>query len=65
MNNHYITQQSYDHKRDKVDHKAIKADPKKYGYTEQALELKTVPGQSVSVKELIQRYETGRPLPQE
>ena len=36
MNNHYITQQSYDHKRDKVDHKAIKADPKKYGYTERS-----------------------------
>jgi len=36
------------------------------GYTkEQYEETKTVPNQSQSVKEILERYEKGRPIPQE
>ena len=40
-------------------------DPTKYNKTEESVKVKTVPGQTISVKELIERHKKGRPQPQE
>ena len=62
----WTTQHNYKvNKADKVTWDQKRADPEKYGLTEEAVALKTVPGQSVSIKELMDRYEKGRPIPQE
>jgi hypothetical protein len=41
------------------------ADPDKYHLTEKSLEKVTVPGQTITVKELLQRHKKGRPQIQE
>lgn len=61
----WVTPNSYDYKKNKVKWSEKKKNPEKYGLTKESVELKTVPGQSISVKELIERHEKGRPIPQE
>lgn len=53
------------HEMEKIDWVDIKENPGKYGYTDDEVAVKTVPGQSLTVKEIVTRYEKGRPLPQE
>lgn len=48
-----------------VNWEKIKNDPAKYGYTQKSVEKVTVPGQSQTVKEILKRYEKGRPEPNE
>jgi len=43
----------------------LRAKPEEYGKTKNAVAKQTTPGQTISVKELIKRYETGRPIPTE
>lgn len=64
-NKEWKTQQNYDHERVKVDYKLKKKDPAKYGLSQDSFAVHTVPGQSVSIKELIERHEKGRPIPEE
>lgn len=52
MNKKYVNQQNYPKKEDRV---LRSPDNKKI----------TVPGQSISVKEIMDRYEKGKPIPQE
>ena len=61
----YVNAQSYDTKRKRIDHNEIAKDPEKYGLKPEELEEKTVPGQAISIKELKDRYEKGRPEPVE
>lgn len=61
----WITQHNYAEREKGLKQADIKKDPEKYGYTEDAVVKITVPGQSVSVKEILNRYEKGRPIPQE
>lgn len=65
MNKTWVTQQNYDHKRQRVNYNVIKDDPEEYGYKEKDCIKKTVPGQAMTVKEIMTRYEKGRPIPQE
>lgn len=64
-NKEWVTQQSYDHKRVKATYTEMKSDPEAYGKTAKQFEKKTVPGQALSVSEIMKRYERGRPQPQE
>lgn len=48
-----------------VSWKQKKETPSKYGFTEQDVALYTVPGQTISVKELLERHKVGRPKPVE
>lgn len=59
----WITQSNYDHKKNKVPWDIKRDDPEAYGLTEQSVKKQTVPGQSVSIKEIMKRYESGRPKP--
>lgn len=60
------TVSAYDHKvKAGYTYADLKEDPKAYGYEEDQVVSKTVPGQAISVKELMERYEKGRPIPQE
>lgn len=62
----WTTPHNYKNNRvDKVTWKQKKDDPEKYGFTENDVKLHTVPGQAISIKELINRYAKGRPIPQE
>ena len=63
MNRTIITHQNYDYKAKKVTWSEIRENPEKYGYTEESVKLQTVPGQAVSIKEIMKRYENGRPQP--
>lgn len=54
-----------DHVMEKNDWYDIKTNPQKYGYTEDDVKIVTVPGQSQTVKEIVSRYEKGRPIPEE
>ena len=65
MNKQYVTHQNRDNKRIKVDHKYMKENPEDFNLIEEDVTSKTVPGQSISIKELMDRYEKGRPIPQE
>lgn len=65
MNKTWVTQQNYDHKRPRVNYNVIKDDPEAYGYKEKDCVKKTVPGQAMTVKEIMTRYEKGRPIPEE
>ena len=50
MNKTYITQQTHEHSS--INYEKIRKDPEKYGTTEEAVKLMTVPGQSQTVSEL-------------
>lgn len=59
-------QSQYDHKvKAGFKFKDVKEDPEKFGYTEEQVVSKTVPGQAISVSELMARYVKGRPIPEE
>jgi len=45
--------------------KQKKADPKKYGLTAEDVKLITIPGQAITVKEILERHRKGRPQPPE
>lgn len=64
MNKQWTTQQSYERKVG-YNYADLKKDPEKYGYTEEQVVSKTTPGQAISVKDLMERYEKGRPIPEE
>lgn len=66
MAKQWKNQSNYDYKV-KAGHKwkDIKDDPGKFGYTEEQVVSKTVPGQAISVSQLMQRYVKGRPIPEE
>lgn len=64
----YVNQATYaDYRKDNpvATWDQIRNDPEKYGYSESDVEVKTIPGQSMTVKELMQRYKKGRPIPEE
>lgn len=63
MKTEFKTHQSYNPKDLKVPWSEKRKDPEKYGLTQKSMEKRTVPGQAVSIKELIQRQQNGRPQP--
>jgi hypothetical protein len=65
MNKQWTTVQNRVEKEHYVPWSEKKANPTKYGLTEDAVRLYTVPGQAISIKEMVERYEKGRPQPQE
>lgn len=64
MNKQWITQQNYNHDRKRVNYNSRKKEAEGTEMEEQFLK-KTVPGQALSIKELVDRHEKGRPIPQE
>lgn len=61
MNKVWVTQQNYDHERKRVNYGEVAKDPEKYGYRATEGDKVTVPGQAQTVKEIMTRYETGKP----
>lgn len=61
----WITQHNYAERKKGPTWDEKRAKPEDYGLTEEAVAKVTVPGQSISIKELIERHEKGRPIPQE
>lgn len=60
MKTNWVTQQTYERLVTKW--KDIQKKPQDYGFTEDEVKLVTTPGQTYSVKEIIKRYEKGRPI---
>jgi len=61
----YRNHQNYPTDRLKVNHVETRKNPEKYGYTEDSVKIQTIPGQSQSVKEILERNKKGRPIIQE
>lgn len=60
----WVTQHNYLDKRVKRK-EAMKKNPELYGKTKEMYAKLTVPGQTQSVKEMLERHKKGRPQPQE
>lgn len=63
MNVTYRNHQNYVQPRTKWDD--IRKKPTDYNLTAEDVKKVTVPGQSQTVKEILSRYEKGRPVPEE
>lgn len=63
MNTEYRNHQNVVHVKNNMNE--IKEDPEKYGYTEKDFEKVTVPNQTMTVKEIMSRYEKRKPVPEE
>lgn len=62
MAKNWVTQANYSEKHAKSSFKDMREDPESFGMHEVLFEKKTVPDQTVSVKEIMKRYEKGRPV---
>jgi hypothetical protein len=65
MNKQWTTVQNRKEKEHYVPWSEKKKNPENYGLTEDAVRKYTVPGQAISIKEMVERHEKGRPQPQE
>lgn len=61
----WVTQQSYDHKRVRKNYAYMKENPEEFGLSEQDFEKVTVPGQTMTVSEMVKRIKKGRNVPEQ